>query len=60
MAIATHALLPSGVVVLERGWLSSNNVVICGETGAAVVDSGYWLHAEQTVALVAGATGARP
>jgi glyoxylase-like metal-dependent hydrolase (beta-lactamase superfamily II) len=45
--------------VLERGWLSSNNVVLRGEDTAAVVDSGYWTHAEQTVALVAGAIGNR-
>lgn len=53
-------LLPPGVVVLERGWLSSNNVVIRGRTGAAVVDSGYWTHAEQTVELVSRAIGDRP
>ena len=44
-----------GLTVLERGWLSSNNVVIrgaTGERGAVLVDSGHWVHAEQTVALV--------
>lgn len=51
--------LPSGVTVLERGWLSSNNVVITGDGEAAVVDTGYWTHAEQTVALVARAAGGR-
>jgi glyoxylase-like metal-dependent hydrolase (beta-lactamase superfamily II) len=51
-------MLPKGVTVLERGWLSSNNVVICGESGAAMVDSGYWSHAEQTVRLVEAVTGA--
>jgi glyoxylase-like metal-dependent hydrolase (beta-lactamase superfamily II) len=51
--------LPPGVFVLERGWLSSNNVVICGESTAAVVDSGYCTHAEQTVALVDGLVGPR-
>lgn len=50
-----HSLLPPGVVVLERGWLSSNNVVLRGSDDAAVVDSGYWTHAGQTVALVEGA-----
>ncbi|MEJ5992624.1 MBL fold metallo-hydrolase [Ramlibacter sp. PS3R-8] len=44
--------LPEGVVVLERGWLSSNNVVIRGSESAALVDSGYATHAEQTVTLV--------
>ena len=42
---------PAGVTVLERGWLSSNNVVFTiGAT--AVVDTGYVAHSEQTVALV--------
>ena len=26
----SDALLPSGVQVLERGWLSSNNIVLTG------------------------------
>lgn len=51
---AVHAAL-NGLTVLERGWLSSNNIVIhaaAGEPGAMLVDSGHVLHAEQTVALV--------
>lgn len=48
-----------GVRVLERGWLSSNNVLIDGtpEDGALLVDSGHSLHAAQTVALVREALG---
>jgi glyoxylase-like metal-dependent hydrolase (beta-lactamase superfamily II) len=39
--------------VFERGWLSSNNVLLRGGDGpGAVVDTGYGLHAAQTVALV--------
>lgn len=45
-------LLPEGVTVLERGWLSSNSVVISGAREAAVVDSGYWTHSSQTLDLV--------
>lgn len=53
--------LPPGLVVLERGWLSSNNVVFRGRVGAAVVDSGYWTHSRQTLELVARALeGAEP
>jgi glyoxylase-like metal-dependent hydrolase (beta-lactamase superfamily II) len=52
--------LPAGVFVLERGWLSSNNVLLCGADSTAAIDSGYWTHAEQTVALVADAVGNRP
>lgn len=55
-----HPMLPQGMVVLERGWLSSNNVVLSGRSGVAVVDSGYWTHSEQTVALVAAAAGELP
>jgi len=39
--------------VFERGWLSSNNVLIHGqEQGATLVDTSHCLHAAQTVALV--------
>lgn len=51
--------LPPGVTVLERGWLSSNNVLCLGEDNAALVDSGYGTHARQTVALVQQTLGAR-
>ncbi|OWQ44904.1 MBL fold metallo-hydrolase [Roseateles noduli] len=51
-------LLPSSMTVLERGWLSSNNVLLHGTTpdeGAVLVDTGYASHSEQTLALVAAA-----
>ena len=51
--------LPSGVTVLERGWLSSNSIVLTGPEHTALVDSGYGLHAPQTVALVAAAIQGR-
>ncbi len=38
--------------VLERGWLSSNNILFTGPSGTALIDSGYLLHAPQTLALV--------
>ncbi|TDM09788.1 MAG: MBL fold metallo-hydrolase [Ideonella sp. MAG2] len=43
-----------GLSVLERDWLSSNQVVFkaCGEVSAAVVDSGYVRHAPMTLALL--------
>jgi glyoxylase-like metal-dependent hydrolase (beta-lactamase superfamily II) len=44
--------LHSNVQVLERGWLSSNNVLLLGAEGAALVDSGYGAHAAQTLQLV--------
>ena len=43
-----------GVAVFERGWLSSNNILLHGGDGehATLIDSGYGSHAEQTLALV--------
>ena len=38
--------------VLERGWLSSNNVLLFGRDEVAMIDSGYVAHAEQTQTLV--------
>jgi glyoxylase-like metal-dependent hydrolase (beta-lactamase superfamily II) len=53
------AALPAGITVLERGWLSSNNVVFAAGV-AAVVDTGYVAHSAQTVALVAHELAAQP
>ncbi len=44
--------LPATMHVLERGWLSSNNIVFCGQHETAVLDTGYVTHAPQTLALV--------
>ncbi len=52
--------LPAGVTVLERGWLSSNNILIQGAGHAALVDSGYCTHAPQTLALVQAVLQGRP
>ncbi len=44
-----------GVCVLERGWLSSNNILLHGaddDEGATLIDTGHCVHAAQTVALV--------
>jgi hypothetical protein len=56
-------LLPPDITVFERGWLSSNNILIRGAQSTALIDSGYATHAAQTVALVRAALGrpaARP
>jgi len=55
-----QAVLPSGVRVLERGWLSSNNVLLESTERRVLVDSGYSTHAEQTLALVEHALGDAP
>jgi glyoxylase-like metal-dependent hydrolase (beta-lactamase superfamily II) len=49
--------LPAGVKVIERGWLSSNVVLLSGPAQRTVIDSGYWTHAAQTVSLVQAALG---
>lgn len=51
---------PNGVTFFERGWLSSNNVLIQDEDQAVIVDTGYWTHAAQTHALIVSALGNRP
>ena len=49
-----------GVTVFERGWLSSNNVLIQGGGPSALVDSGYSQHAPLTLSLVQQALQDRP
>lgn len=51
--------LPDSIRVFERGWLSSNNVLLVDEARAALVDTGYATHAAQTVALVQHALAGR-
>lgn len=53
-----------GLTVLERGWLSSNNVLLHDNAApgapAVLVDSGHCTHAAQTLALVRHALADRP
>jgi glyoxylase-like metal-dependent hydrolase (beta-lactamase superfamily II) len=51
--------LPPGIQVIERGWLSANNIVLHARE-TAVVDSGYGAHAVQTVALIEHALEGKP
>ncbi len=44
--------LPAQMTVFERGWLSSNNILIRGQSSTALIDSGYSTHSEQTLGLV--------
>ncbi|MDO8299743.1 MBL fold metallo-hydrolase [Lacisediminimonas sp.] len=52
--------LPAGMLVLERGWLSANNILFLGQDDSALVDTGYVTHAAQTLALVAHGLAGRP
>ena len=56
----TTSLQALGATVFERGWLSSNNVLIQGDGPTALVDSGYSSHAALTLALVQEALHGRP
>ena len=56
----TPSALPAGLTVLERGWLSSNNILIQGADNTALIDSGYCAHAPQTLALVSTALKGKP
>ena len=51
--------LPPDILLFERGWLSSNNVLLLGRETTALVDSGYTSHSAQTLALVERALGGR-
>ena len=51
--------LPDSLLVLERGWLSANNILCFEGERATLVDSGYVTHAAQTVDLVGNALAGR-
>jgi len=53
----------AGLAVFERGWLSSNNVLVHaapGEAGAMLIDTSHVNHAAQTLALVRHELAGRP
>ncbi len=46
--------------VLERGWVSSNNILLFdGDDSATLIDTGYVTHSEQTLLLVRHALNGR-
>lgn len=51
--------LPESIRVIERGWLSSNNILCFDGEVATLVDSGYVGHAAHTVELVNSALAGR-
>jgi glyoxylase-like metal-dependent hydrolase (beta-lactamase superfamily II) len=58
--MTTKPQLPPGITVFERGWLSANNILCVGESGTALVDSGYHIHSPQTLTLVEQSLKGRP
>lgn len=51
--------LPASIRVIERGWLSSNNILLFDGAEATLIDSGYVGHAARTVELVNSALAGR-
>jgi len=49
-----------GLLVFERGWLSSNNILLTDVFSATLIDSGYVTHQAQTLALVQNTLKDRP
>lgn len=45
-------LLPPGIDIFERGWLSANNIFLFGDDDVSLVDTGYCTHQQMTVDLV--------
>lgn len=45
-------LLPPGIEIYERGWLSANNIFHFGEGDSSIVDTGYHAHSKMTLDLV--------
>ena len=54
-----ESTLPAGIALLERGWLSSNSVLLTGLSGCVLIDSGHLAHASQTLGLVQKLLGDR-
>ncbi len=54
------ASLPSDIHFFERGWLSSNNILLIDDQQSVLIDTGYWTHAEQTNALLQQVIGDKP
>jgi glyoxylase-like metal-dependent hydrolase (beta-lactamase superfamily II) len=55
-----HKLNALGIHVLERGWLSSNCILLLGDSESALVDSGYHTHSTQTLSWLQDQLKGRP
>jgi glyoxylase-like metal-dependent hydrolase (beta-lactamase superfamily II) len=64
LSASLPASMPRSIRVLERGWLSCNNILMTGVNdaggSAALVDSSYIAHAPQTIALLKHALAGAP
>ncbi len=57
--VKQHPLEHPPFTLLERGWLSSNSIVLQCHDQVTVVDTGYCTHSEQTVALLRASLNGR-
>ncbi len=48
-------ILPPGIDIFERGWLSANNIFLYGDEDVSLVDTGYYSHQQLTLDLVSNA-----
>ena len=48
----SNFLLPPGIEIVERGWLSANSILHYGNADVSIVDTGYCAHQELTLGLV--------
>ena len=53
----SNQTLPQGLSFFQRGWLSSNNVLLRDREQAILIDTGYWTHSAQTLDLVQRSLG---
>jgi glyoxylase-like metal-dependent hydrolase (beta-lactamase superfamily II) len=54
------SLLPQGLLFFERGWLSSNSILLDDGKSAVLIDSGYVTHSKLLLTLLSGYLESRP
>jgi glyoxylase-like metal-dependent hydrolase (beta-lactamase superfamily II) len=54
------SLLPKGVLFFERGWLSSNSILLDDGRSAVLIDSGYVTHSTLLLSLLSSHLPSRP
>jgi len=59
-SLTKAAMLPADITFFQRGWLSSNNVLLQDDQQAVLIDSGYWTHAQQTLDLLSSSLRGAP
>ena len=54
------SLLPQGLLFLERGWLSSNSILLDDGNSVVLIDSGYVTHSNLLLSLLSNHLQSRP